>query len=89
MRLKNFFKIHRSVMVAVLEPLAAMDRGESLKVCLEFDSFLANDEDTTKIWLFSCASANVEIVLKNSQAMTLAFFDMAIGSKMWMTLCVC
>ena len=52
-RLKFIIKTHRLLMVAVVEPFINVDRGVGIRDQLGFDEFVANDEDTAKIWIFS------------------------------------
>ena len=46
-------KMHHPLIVAVVESFINVDRGVGIRDQLGFDEFIANDEDTTKIWIFS------------------------------------
>ena len=51
-----------------------------------FDNFVANDEDTAKIWIFSKILAQLEVLSSHPQALTVRIFDSEVGSKMVFTI---
>ena len=79
-------KTHRPLMVAVVEPFINVDRGVGIRDQLGFDEFVANDEDTAKIWIFSKNTAQMEVLSSHPQALMVRTFDSKVGSKMVFTI---
>ena len=77
---------HRPLLVAIVEPFVNADRGASIRDQLGFDEFVANDEESSKIWVFSKNTAQMEVISIDSQALTVRVFDSEVGSKMAFTI---
>lgn len=72
-------------MVAVLEPMIEVERAKDLKGILGFDSFVANEDDMAKIWVFSWTSLQLEIIDTFEQALTVSVFDNDVGGRVCVT----
>ena len=68
-------KTHHPLMIAIVEPFINVDRGVGIRDQMGFDDFVANDEDTAKIWIFSKNSAQLEVLSSHPQALTVRTFE--------------